>query len=106
MPRTRSGRPPILLFVAEKMKSFSRENSIVLLNKADKGHVMTEDDIREIVPESSVISLSAKTGEGLELLKEEILAIATGNGSYVVWGVVVDILSEVVCDCMSVLSRM
>ena len=31
--------------------------------------------------ENTIISLSAKTGEGLELLKEEILAIATGNGS-------------------------
>ena len=65
----------------EYLPSLSVQEHIVLLNKADKGHVVTEDDIREIVPESSVISLSAKTGEGLELLKEEILAIATGNGS-------------------------
>ena len=65
----------------EYLRSLSVREHIVLLNKADKGHAVTEDDIREIVPESSVISLSAKTGEGLELLKEEILAIATGNGS-------------------------
>ena len=65
----------------EYLRSLSVREHIVLLNKADKGHAVTEDGIREIVPESSVISLSAKTGEGLELLKEEILAIATGNGS-------------------------
>ena len=65
----------------EYLRSLSVREHVVLLNKADKGHAVTEDDIREIVPESSVISLSAKTGEGLELLKEEILAIATGNGS-------------------------
>ena len=65
----------------EYLRSLSVQEHIVLLNKADKGHAVTEDDIREIVPESSVISLSAKTSEGLELLKEEILAIATGNGS-------------------------
>ena len=65
----------------EYLRSLSVREHVVLLNKADKSHAVTEDDIREIVPESSVISLSAKTGEGLELLKEEILAIATGNGS-------------------------
>ena len=65
----------------EYLRSLSVREHIVLLNKVDKGHVVTEDGIREIVPESSIISLSAKTGEGLELLKEEILAIATGNGS-------------------------
>ena len=63
----------------EYLRSLSVREHVVLLNKADKSHAVTEDDIREIVPESSVISLSAKTGEGLELLKEEILAIATGK---------------------------
>lgn len=63
------------------LRSLSEREHIVLLNKADKAHVVTEDDVHEIVPESSVISLSARTGEGLELLKEAILSIATGNGS-------------------------
>ena len=63
------------------LRSLSAQEHIVLLNKADKACVVTEDDIHAIVPESSVISLSAKTGEGLELLKEAILSIATGNGS-------------------------
>ena len=66
---------------AAYLRSVSAQEHIILLNKADKTRVVTEDDIREIVPESSVIALSAKTGEGLDLLKEEILAIATGNGS-------------------------
>ena len=66
---------------AAYLRSVSAQEHIVLLNKADKTRVVTEDDIREIVPESSVIALSAKTGEGLDLLKEAILAIATGNGS-------------------------
>ena len=63
------------------LRSLSAQEHIVLLNKADKACVVTEDDIHAIVPESSVISLSAKTGEGLKLLKEAILSIATGNGS-------------------------
>ena len=39
----------------EYLRSLSVREHVVLLNKADKSHAVTEDDIREIVPESSVI---------------------------------------------------
>ena len=65
----------------EYLCSLSAREHVVLLNKADKTRVVTEDDICEIVPESPVIALSAKTGEGLELLKEEILVIEIGRAS-------------------------
>ncbi|MDR3265088.1 MAG: tRNA uridine-5-carboxymethylaminomethyl(34) synthesis GTPase MnmE [Synergistaceae bacterium] len=57
------------------------ERHIVVLNKADLPHAITEDDIRAISPASPVLSLSAKTGEGLDPLKEQILSMASGSGA-------------------------
>ncbi|MDR1378833.1 MAG: tRNA uridine-5-carboxymethylaminomethyl(34) synthesis GTPase MnmE [Synergistaceae bacterium] len=42
---------------------------------------VTEEDIHELSPESPVLSLSTKTGEGLDLLKESILALVSGSGA-------------------------
>ena len=54
---------------------------ILILNKADLPSEVTEEDIRALAPESPVISLSARTGEGMEALKELILAMASGSGA-------------------------
>jgi tRNA modification GTPase len=56
---------------------------IIVLNKSDlSGPVtVTEAHIRSLSPESPVLSLSAKTGEGLEFLKECILSLASGSGA-------------------------
>ncbi len=54
---------------------------IILLNKADKKAAVTEDDVHLIAPESPVLSISAKTGQGLDQLKDYIVSIAIGNGS-------------------------
>jgi tRNA modification GTPase len=42
---------------------------------------VTEEDIHALSPESPVLSLSAKTGEGLDLLKESILSLVSGSGA-------------------------
>ncbi|MDR3230800.1 MAG: tRNA uridine-5-carboxymethylaminomethyl(34) synthesis GTPase MnmE [Synergistaceae bacterium] len=57
------------------------ERHIVVLNKADLPHAITEDDIRAVSPASPVLSLSAKTGEGLDPLKERILSLASDSGA-------------------------
>jgi tRNA modification GTPase len=54
---------------------------IIVLNKADKNPAVTEDEIRALSPESPVLSVSAKTGAGLDFLKDEILSIASGSGT-------------------------
>ncbi|NLL37216.1 MAG: tRNA uridine-5-carboxymethylaminomethyl(34) synthesis GTPase MnmE [Fretibacterium sp.] len=54
---------------------------IILLNKSDKPPAFSEEDVRVSAPDSAILSISAKTGMGLAQLKEEILAIATRNGS-------------------------
>jgi tRNA modification GTPase len=59
---------------------------IVVLNKSDLNgsdcpSVVMEEHVRALSPESPVLSLSAKTGEGLELLKEQVLSLASGSGA-------------------------
>ncbi|MDR1733077.1 MAG: tRNA uridine-5-carboxymethylaminomethyl(34) synthesis GTPase MnmE [Synergistaceae bacterium] len=63
------------------IERLSEKDHIVVLNKSDKPHLLTEEDIRTISPESPVLSLSAKKGEGLDPLKELIISMATGSGT-------------------------
>jgi len=61
---------------------------IVVLNKsdliaADHPPAVSEEDIRATSPEEmpAVLSISAKRGDGLELLKDAILSMAKGSGA-------------------------
>ena len=45
-----------------------RENAIALINKSDRGHVVTSDEL----PFMYVIQISAKTGEGLDQLADAV----------------------------------
>ena len=63
------------------IRSLGTRESIIVLNKADKALAVTEDDLRAIVPEGRTLAISAKTGEGLDALKEAIAAIATAGGA-------------------------
>jgi tRNA modification GTPase len=72
------------------LENLRDKDHIVVLNKADlvaaKSHppATSEEDIRVAAsPEEMpvVLSLSAKTGEGLELLKDAILSMAIGSGT-------------------------
>jgi tRNA modification GTPase len=57
------------------------KDHIIVLNKADLPPAVTEDTLHAISPESPVISLSSKTGAGLDLLKESILSLTTDSGA-------------------------
>lgn len=57
------------------------DRSIVVLTKVDLPPVTTEEDIRSLAPDARVLSLSSKTGEGLEALKDAFLAISTRGGA-------------------------
>ncbi|MDR1979574.1 MAG: tRNA uridine-5-carboxymethylaminomethyl(34) synthesis GTPase MnmE [Synergistaceae bacterium] len=68
------------------------KDHIIVLNKSDlnpsdrsRSFAATEDDIRMLspqdVPQSPILSLSAKTGEGLDLLKDSIISSASGSGA-------------------------
>ncbi|MDR2174806.1 MAG: tRNA uridine-5-carboxymethylaminomethyl(34) synthesis GTPase MnmE [Synergistaceae bacterium] len=57
------------------------KDHIVVLNKADLTPAVTEDTIRALSPESPVLSLSSKTGSGLDLLKDAILSLTTDSGA-------------------------
>lgn len=65
----------------EYIEQLREKDHIIVLNKADLPHAITEDDIHAISPESPVLSLSAKTGAGLDPLKEHILSLASDNGA-------------------------
>lgn len=65
----------------EYIEHLRTRDHILILNKADLPREVTEDDIHVLAPESPVLSLSAKTGEGMEALKELILAMASGSGA-------------------------
>jgi tRNA modification GTPase len=57
------------------------KDHIVVLNKADLPPAVTKETIRALSPESPVLSLSSKTGEGLDILKDSILALTAGSGA-------------------------
>ena len=70
------------------LKNLRDKYHIVVLNKADLNTAdhppeITEEDVRATSPENMpiVLSLSAKTGEGLELLKDAILSMAMESGT-------------------------
>lgn len=65
----------------EYIEQLREKDHIIVLNKADLARAVTEDDIHAISPESPVLSLSAKTGMGLDPLKEHILSLASDNGA-------------------------
>jgi tRNA modification GTPase len=67
------------------------KDHIIVLNKLDLNSSdqfsAAEDDVRAMCPQgrpaiqSSVLSLSAKTGEGLDLLKDNIVSFASNSGA-------------------------
>jgi tRNA modification GTPase len=66
------------------------KDHLVVLNKLDlkqtgsfsaAADAVTEEEIHALSPESPVLSLSTKTGEGLDLLKESILSLVSGSGA-------------------------
>jgi tRNA modification GTPase len=70
----------------EYLERLKDRDHIVVLNKSDLSAPgrSAEDDIRAMpgpTAQSSVLSLSAKTGEGLDLLKDSIVNFASGSGA-------------------------
>ncbi len=52
------------------------------LNKADLPCVVQEKDVQAAAPGAAkILRLSAKTGEGLDALKEAVLSLARGEGA-------------------------
>jgi tRNA modification GTPase len=90
-------RADICLWVLDISKPLDDEDKSYLANLRDKDHIVvlnkadltaahppaiSEEDIRASSPEEMpvVLSISAKTGDGLELLKDAILSMAMGSG--------------------------
>jgi tRNA modification GTPase len=66
------------LSLAQKI---SATDHIVVINKADLPMVVTEEIINGILPESPVFVISAQKKEGLESLKDAIVARIAGGGN-------------------------
>lgn len=66
------------LELASKISGFPH---IIAVNKADLPLVTTEQKVRNMLPDSPVISLSAQKGEGIELLKDQIVSMIAGGGT-------------------------
>lgn len=64
--------------LAEKLADLSH---ITVINKADLPLVVSEDDIKEILPHSPVSTISAQKNTGIDKLKDEIVTIVAGSGS-------------------------
>jgi len=91
-------RADICLWILDISKPLDDEDKSYLANLRDKDHIVvlnkadlavthppaiSEEDIRASLPEEMpvVLSISAKTGDGLELLKDAILSKAMGSGA-------------------------
>ena len=81
----------LVIFVIDSASSLSDEDieirealdpakTIVILNKSDKGSVITKDDVSEILPGAFVIITSMESGLGLDELENEIYErVTSGN---------------------------
>lgn len=63
------------------IRHLSGRDPIVVLNKADLPQRATEEDVRAVAPEIRVLSLSSKTGAGIDALKDAILSVAHRSGT-------------------------
>ncbi len=61
----------------EVMKLLAGRRCIVLINKSDLDASVTPDEISAMVPDVPVISISARTGEGLEVFKDTVKKMFT-----------------------------
>ncbi|MCR4818126.1 MAG: tRNA uridine-5-carboxymethylaminomethyl(34) synthesis GTPase MnmE [Fretibacterium sp.] len=58
------------------------QGAIVALNKADLPHIVQEKDVQTAAPGAAkILRLSARTGEGLDALKEAVLSLVRGEGT-------------------------
>ncbi len=57
------------------------ENTLVLVNKSDLPQALDRNDCKSLPHGKHVLEVSAKTGIGMEQLKEEIVRIVSGEGT-------------------------
>ncbi|HEX2912302.1 MAG TPA: tRNA uridine-5-carboxymethylaminomethyl(34) synthesis GTPase MnmE [Chloroflexia bacterium] len=66
--------------VKEELAKESGKKACVILNKEDiEPHLLTPGDISELLPGLPVVSISARTGEGLAELEETLARLALGG---------------------------
>ncbi len=73
------GSAPLSVDQREALTSLPREQVIVWCNKADLGVQLDQRLLRELFPESRIVSGSARTGDGLETLKTCVLQLLRGG---------------------------
>ncbi|MHB1315095.1 MAG: tRNA uridine-5-carboxymethylaminomethyl(34) synthesis GTPase MnmE [Christensenellales bacterium] len=63
----------------EVSMAIETKSCIVALNKSDAGQLLSEDDVRRLLPGAVIVTVSALKGEGIELLAQEIRKQAVGE---------------------------
>lgn len=64
---------------AAALKEFAGSRGLVVINKTDLAQKLSEQDVSQYIS-WPLIKISARTGEGIPLLKDEIVAQALGGG--------------------------
>ncbi|GHS95138.1 tRNA modification GTPase MnmE [Synergistales bacterium] len=75
------GSAPLTEDEKNHISRLENKEHIIVLNKSDCPKITKEADIQAVFPKSALLSVSAKTGEGLDWLKKKITDICLQNGS-------------------------
>ena len=67
--------------VLEALKEGQRERAIVVVNKADLPAVVASEALSSALPGRPLVRVSARTGEGLDRLEEEVRRTVLGTGA-------------------------
>lgn len=67
------GSNPLTKSDKEIMGKIKNRNVIVLINKSDRGIVVDENEIKKLIPDKKILTISAKERKGLEQLEKEII---------------------------------
>ena len=77
---------PLELADVESLRDLDPQNSIIVLNKSDLPQTLellsqTAETVRDALPQARSLALSAKTGEGVDALKDAIVSAAVSEGA-------------------------
>lgn len=63
----------------EVLTSLPEKQSLIVINKSDIGIIVNNNEYLESIPQDRIIHTSAKTGAGIDSLKDAIYTLLTGN---------------------------
>ena len=76
------GSEPMTSEDEEVARLVGRGRKVIIINKVDKGRVVSDGEVRDILEDGPIVEASALTGYGLDRLKETMLDVVLGDRAW------------------------